>query len=95
MERQSEKQPDKNSFVVKVYLVLLPINLPQSNMSANRKIIAAKLTWSAAKHIQDQIPGSEIERIFADKSVVDVHGNFEELISQLKGETNHGTKSNK
>lgn len=91
MERQSIKQPphSKQPFVVKIYLVTIPMN----TNNGSRKIISAKLTWAAAKHIKDQIPGAEIERIFADKSLVEVDGNLDNLINQLKGETSDGTKS--
>lgn len=88
-EGQSVKQPEENKgkkFVVKVYLVFLRVNTSKEH-NGNRKLISAKLTYKAAKHIQDQIAGSEIERIFVDKELVDIENNdIYSLISSLKGE---------
>ena len=83
--RQSEKQPSKKPFVVKVYLVFVSLNTAKDGQ-ANRKIVAAKLTWSAANHIKDQIPGSYVERVYADKEVVDIDGDLSVLLESLKGE---------
>lgn len=88
MNRQTETQPSdfvKKPFVVKVYLVYLPLHTAK-NGAPNRKIVSAKLTWSAAKHVKDQIPGAEIERVYVDKEFVTVSGNLDNIIKTLKGE---------
>ena len=86
-EGQSVKQPEaKKPFVVKVYLVYIPVNTAKDR-EPNRKLISAKLTWGAACHIRDQIPGTIIERIFVDKEIVNIDdGDIYTLLKSLKGE---------
>jgi hypothetical protein len=52
---------------VKIYLVLQRLNVfPEG--SVNVRIIAAKLTRDAAQKIVDQMPGTYIERFWANKA---------------------------
>lgn len=57
----------KKSTTVKVYAVLQHDNVAK-NGAPNERIIAVKLTRSAAQHIVDQFPGTRIEKHYADKS---------------------------
>lgn len=51
---------------VKVYLVLVPVRVPQ-NGRPNFKIVASKLTRQAAEEVQALIPDSRIQKVTADK----------------------------
>jgi len=55
------------STTVKVYAVLQHDNVAK-NGAPNERIIALKLTRSAAQLIVDRFPGTRIEKHYADKS---------------------------
>lgn len=63
-------QTEKQSYNVKVYVVTVRVNTAK-HREPNVKIIAAKLTLAAAQHLSDQIPGSEVHRLVADKEIID------------------------
>ena len=68
MSRPDQEQPPKggSKMQIKVYLVMQRVGLPRPG-EPNVKILAARLTRTAAQEMVDAIPGTYIEKQLASK----------------------------